>query len=137
MVDAPRNTTLTDAGSQVLDRINGGKTTIPYIAAKSRAYFDEKPHEAKTDGEVTYVMYKLLLKRWKAEPRWTTYALMRKAQRNIRLMPEVVDLCKGLAANNVEIPTMSTAYECAVDEIKRRFVDDYENSKVKEHGDIE
>lgn len=110
---------------------------MPYIAAKSRSYFDEKPHEAKTDGEITYVFYKLLLKRWKAEPRWTTYALMRKAQKDIRLIPEIVDILKGLAANQIDVPTMSAAYECAVDEIKRRFVDDYEDQKIKEEGDIE
>jgi hypothetical protein len=110
---------------------------VPYIAGNSRPHFDEKPHEAKTDGEVTYVLYKELLRLWKAEPRWTTYAAMRKVEREVNRMPTIFNLFKGLTANGVDGLTLSVAYRCAVDEIKRRFVDAYEDSKIKAEGDIE
>ncbi len=110
---------------------------MPYIESKSRSFFDEKPHDAKTDGEVTYVLYKALLKIWKAEPRWTTYASMRKVEREVNRFPAIFNLFKGLSANGVDGLTLSVAYRAAVDEIKRRYVDAYENLKIQEHGDIE
>jgi hypothetical protein len=110
----------------------------PYIEPEPRKYFDEKPQEAKTDGDITYVFYKQLVKQWKAEPRWTTYAKMRKAAKDARHMPtEMQKLIKGLAANGAGVVDMIVAYDAAVDEIKRQYVDKYEDDKLKLNGAIE
>jgi hypothetical protein len=108
----------------------------PYIDSISRPYFDEHPHEAKQDGDITYVFYRILLKVWTAEPRWTTYALMRKCLYDIRRIPAIQHAVMGLAKAGAMPLDVQVALECAVDEIKRRFVDDYENEKIKLHGDI-
>lgn len=110
---------------------------MPYIETKSRAYFDEHPNEAKLDGDVTYVFYKRLVKMWKEEPRWRTYASMRKAQVDVRLISWVRDLVLALVKNGTDIATIAQAYVAAVDEIKFRYVDLYEQQKRLENGDIE
>jgi hypothetical protein len=111
---------------------------VPYIEQQPRKYFDEKPHEAKTDGDITYVFYKQLLKEWKAEPRWTTYAKMRKGAKDARHMTDAIKgLIKGLSANGADLVAMIVAYDAAVDEIKRQYVDKYEDEKIKTNGVIE
>lgn len=58
--------------------------------------------------------------------------------RDARYMPlEILNLVKGLANNDVEIPALSAAYDCALDELKRRYVDKYEDGKLAENGDVE
>lgn len=111
---------------------------MPYIEPEPRKYFDEHPTEAKTDGDLAYVFYKELLKQWKAEPRWKTYASMRKAAKDARSMPtEMQKLVKGLAANGAGVVDMIVAYDAAVDEINERYVKPYEIKKREENGDIE
>lgn len=111
---------------------------MPYIEPKPRVYFDEHPHEAKEDGDLAYVMYKhVFLPMWKKEPRWKTYALMRKGLRDVRLIDSLKDLVIGLAKNGADMSAVSVAATCAVDEIKRKYVDDYERLKIEQNGDIE
>lgn len=110
---------------------------MPYIIDSARKFFDEKPYEAKTDGDVTYVFYKVYLAMWKKEPRWTTYALMRKSLKNVYIVKEVADLVKGLAHNGVSALDMGVAAEAAIDEIKRQYVDKYEDAKIAANGGIE
>lgn len=109
---------------------------MPYIDATARPYFDEHPSEAKQDGDITYVLYKVLLKLWKAEPRWRTYATMRKALYDKRYSTEITSAVLQLAHGGAEPLSIQVALECAVDEIKRRFVDVMEDEKIKTNGDI-
>lgn len=109
---------------------------MPYIAAKSRQYFDERPLEAKTDGEVTYVFYREFLKMWKAEPRWKTYATMRKTELGLQHLPDIHKLAVGLRKNGVDSYTILVGVRTAIDEIKRRYVDAYEDGKIQTEGDI-
>lgn len=111
---------------------------MPYIDAKSRTYFDEKPFEAKTDGDLAYILYKfVVLPAWKAEPRWTTYATLRKGQLDPRRVGEFLKYAKALEKNGADVVAIMAAYTAAVDELKRKYVDQYEMRKIQENGDIE
>lgn len=109
---------------------------MPYIK-ESREYFNENPKEAKTPGDLTYVLYREMLRYWQAAPSFKTYFELRRGQIDARLYPKTLqDLCIGLSKAGVLIPDIITAYNCALDEIKRRYVNDYEDVKLKENGEV-
>lgn len=109
---------------------------MPHIITQSRPYFDEHPFEAKTDGDVCYVLYtRIVLPAWKAEPRWTSYARLRKSAHDPRLMPGLMDLVTGLVKNGADKLTVVEAYNLAIEELHRLYVGKYEDSKIAENGE--
>jgi hypothetical protein len=108
---------------------------MPHIDPKSRPYFDEKPHEAKTDGDVCYVLYtKIVLPFWKSDPRWTTYATLRKSAKDPRLAPGLMPLVTALLKNGADQMTVVEAYNLAIEELHRLYVGPYEDKKIAENG---
>ena len=110
---------------------------MPYILKDTRKYFDEHPHEAKTPWDITYVLYKhVFLPIWAQAPRWRTYFHLKKVLHDPRLEPKLMGMVKGLMANGAEGSDIATAAAIAVDEIKRRYCDAYEDSQILAEGDI-
>jgi hypothetical protein len=109
---------------------------MPHIEQKSRAYFDEKPHEAKTDGDVCYVLYTKIVKpMWDAEPRWKTYATIRKSAKDPRLAPGLMPLVTSLMKNGADQMTVVEAYNLAIEELHRLYVSKYEDEKIAANGE--
>lgn len=108
---------------------------MPHIEQKSRSYFDEHPEMAKTDGDVCYVLYTKVVKpTWDKEPRWTTYALLRKGARDPRMVPGLMGVLKGLLANGADQSTVVEAYNLALEELHRLYVSKYEDEKIRLNG---
>ena len=111
---------------------------MPYTVKTAREYFDAHPHEAKDDGDLTYLIYKLALAEWKKEPRYKTWAGLKKGQRDVRYLPHAIkELMMGLDKNGVAAVSYLTAYDCALEELRDRFIVEYEKTKRDENGDIE
>lgn len=109
---------------------------MPHIVKESRKYFDEHPEQAKTDGDVCYVLYTKIVKpTWDKEPRWTTYAKLRKSAHDPRLIPELMPLVTSLIKNGADQMTVVEAYNLAIEELHRLYVSKYEDEKIKENGE--
>jgi hypothetical protein len=108
---------------------------MPHIVKESRKYFDEHPEQAKTDGDVCYVLYtKIVKKMWDKEPRWTTYALIRKSAKDPRLAPGLMELVTALIKNGADQMTVVEAYNLAIEELHRLYVGPYEDEKIRLNG---
>ncbi len=109
---------------------------MPHIVESARKYFDEHPFEAKEDGDVCYVLYTKIVKpAWDKEPRWKTYATIRKSAKDPRLMPGLMDLVTSLIKNGADQMTVVEAYNLAIEELHRLYVSKYEDKKIQENGE--
>lgn len=110
---------------------------MPYTDASTRGYFDKHPHEAKTPGDLTYVIYRLIYKMWKESSRFSTYFLLARGQRTPSLIPvKIQGLMKTLMKNGVGAEDIFAAYDCAVLELYVRHVAAYEAEKMRVNGDV-
>jgi hypothetical protein len=109
---------------------------MPHIVKESREYFDKNPEQAKTDGDICYVLYTKIVKPlWDAEPRWKTYALIRKSAKDPRLVPGLMPLVTSLIKNGADQMAVVEAYNLAIEELHRLYVGPYEDQKIKENGE--
>lgn len=111
---------------------------MPYIEPQPRTYFNDKPHEAKAPGDLTYVVYRPMYKMWKEESRFQTFFTLARGQRNPKLIPvQVRDVMIGLSKNGVTMEDVFAAFDCALLELWTRHVSEYEKKKMAENGDVE
>ena len=118
---------------------------MPYIKKDRREVVDSFEGQY---GDLVYYYYKLALECWKAHPTFGRYFQMRYVLPS-RVHPGKVDADIQSALINsrtcgLKVPSTlldiefaaSWAYDCAIDELKRRHVDKYEDEKMMENGDV-
>jgi hypothetical protein len=83
---------------------------MPYIRQERREVLDKYlyglPAEIGSAGDLAYVLYRLMLSYWRAAPSYARWAELR-----------------GIVDDHV-------------DEFRRRVVEEYENRKIGENGDV-
>lgn len=117
---------------------------MPYTKPERREVVDSFKGEY---GDLVYYYYKILVECWKVSPSFSRFFQMKYLTPN---SPDYVDrdimhslTVSGSRAFRVpeclqNIAQFSDcAYRCAVEELKRRYVDKYEDQKLKENGDVE
>lgn len=118
---------------------------MPYIKKERREVVDGFKGEY---GDLVYFYYKILVDCWKAYPSFGRYFQMKYILPSWKFPSDVDgDIADALlqAGGGFKVPTTLDAvrfaapyaYDCAVDELKRRYVDKYEDAKIKENGDVE
>ena len=122
---------------------------MPYIKPERRDVVDSFEGQY---GDLVYYYYRILLECWKAAPSFSRYFQMRyllkketeKVDGDIVSALLVRDGKDYTYTGGLKVPQSLRnvafacvyAYECAVDELKRRHVDKYEDAKMKENGDV-
>ena len=117
---------------------------MPYTKPERRQVVDSFKGEY---GDLVYFYYKILQEAWLFQgsfSRWfqmrhfITAGLLEHVDGDLRhaLLDEEENFKVPECLENVRYAA-PFAYESAVDEIKRRYVDKYEDLKIKENGDVE
>lgn len=119
---------------------------MPYTKPERREVVDSFKGEY---GDLVYFYYKILVEAWTFNPSFSRYFQMRYLVPNyqekvdgdiLSAVAEVDESGESIlrvpeCLQSIEFAKYH-AYDCAVDELKRRYVDPYENQKLKENGDI-
>lgn len=117
---------------------------MPYVKPERREVVDSFKGEY---GDLVYYYYKILVEHWNFMPSFSRFFQMKY------LIPSQSEFVDGDIVNSLMAKDTMTlkvpeslqsiarfkcsAYWCAVDELKRRYVDKYEDQKLKENGDVE
>lgn len=117
---------------------------MPYTKPERREVVDSFKGEY---GDLVYYYYKLLVESWIAYPSFGRYFQMRYLLRSGSYTSHTdADLQSTfIGREGIRVPAAletirwaaGLAYDCAVDELKRRYVDKYEDAKMKENGDVQ
>src|SRR5688572_13325485 len=109
---------------------------MPYIERSAQDFYTKNPLDAKQAGELTFVIYRPIYKMWKDEPRFKTWFVLSRGQRNPRLIPKPVqDIMIGLTKQGAPVEDVFAAFDCALLELWTRHVSKYEDQKYLDNGD--
>lgn len=102
---------------------------MPYITKEFR---EEVKREKfiRQPGDAVFLIYEVLVKEWKHEPRFTTaFNLLHKRQVMLNKLWQEYE--------NFSPANWETAFDLAYMEFYRQYVGPYEDKKKQEYGDVE
>jgi hypothetical protein len=110
---------------------------MPYLNEERKTFIDLHPDKAKDEGDMNYLFTLGILNAWKKVPRYKTIHHLRKACfYDASVIPEVWAIEQRFKRINAHPTDIKVAKELAFNEFMRRIGNPYEDSKIKENGDV-
>jgi len=119
---------------------------MPYTKKERRKQMRDYLEFEPTGGDWVEIFYSEMVKLWEDVPRFKTYYFLKMGvlndawkwdEFNLRYKKFVDDINNFRHAQNCSHSDYNTALPIALDELKRRYVDAYEDKKLKENGDVD